>query len=343
MVVNLLKSLTYILLAAISFGAHAFEETLSSYHLLYKQRFNDSRVCQHSPYRLCADALRNDGNAPYVLHHERPTKQVVVLFHGLSDSPFYFKGVAEYLHSLGLNVIVPLLPGHGLKDADTIMQDKTLADQWQAHVAEVMAIAPQFGEQVFIGGFSTGGALAVDYTLDNPDSISGLLLFGAALALSDNAESLSRIWGIQWLAGILDGKYQTEGPNPYKYPTVANFAGLELMQLIREIRAKLEEPEMLNLPLFAVHSKADITAPSHGVEQLLDYNRGINTALLIHAKYNVCHSATLLTPLMVAKMNTKAMKVDARDPCAIPKANPFFRKMTQLLKTYFAIAGPSLR
>ncbi|HAX27440.1 MAG TPA: phospholipase, partial [Alteromonas macleodii] len=79
------------------------------------------------------------------------------------------------------------------------------------------------------------------------NNIDGLMLFSGALALSDNAESMSRIWGIKLLARIIDGTYQTHGPNPYKYPNVAGLAGLELMDLINIIRDKVEEGQQIEV------------------------------------------------------------------------------------------------
>jgi len=310
---------------------------LGKFNTLYTPALSDLHVCGDSGYRLCSESLRNDGNGPYVLHHQKKTDTVVVLFHGLSDSPYYFSAIAPILHERGYNVIVPLLPGHGLIDAHDIMQDSALSEHWYRHVEQVMAIAPEFGSKVYIGGFSTGGALATKYTLHNPDKIAGLLLFSGALALSDNAESLSRIWGVGMLARLLDGEYITQGPNPYKYPSVSNSAGLELMEVINEIRDNLEAGKRLNLPLFAVHSEADITTPISGVQNLLTYNDGSNTAMYINATHKVCHGDVMLNQLTVSQMNVDKSSTDPREPCAFPVANPVFRQVSNLLNTYFAL------
>ena len=118
---------------------------------------------QTNVYRVCSDALRNDGNAPYILHNGKPTKKVMVLFHGLSDSPFFFSSIAPFIRQQGFTVVVGLLPGHGKKEADADMEDSELYQRWQTHVSDVVAYASTLGERVYLGGFSTGGALVTHY------------------------------------------------------------------------------------------------------------------------------------------------------------------------------------
>ncbi|MFC3092687.1 alpha/beta fold hydrolase [Alteromonas sediminis] len=320
-----------------SLTANAIESPLAQFTDLYNESLSNAKSCGNRAHRVCSDALRNDGNGPYILHHNTKTEAVVVLFHGLSDSPFYFSAIAPLLHERGMNVVVPLLPGHGLKNAHDIMQSSELSDKWRHHVSQVMMFAKEFGNKVYIGGFSTGGALATQYVLENPADVSGLLLFSGALALSDNAESLSRIWGVGMLARLLDGEYMTDGPNPYKYPSVSNSSGIELMEVISDIRSQLDEGKRLNLPIFAAHSESDITTPIRGVENLLTFNDGTNTALYINAKYKVCHGNLMLDKAAVRKIGIKKSSLDAREPCALPQANPVFTQVANLLTTYFAL------
>lgn len=60
---------------------------------IYQGQLGTTRGCltpEENVFRVCSDSLKNDGNAPYILHHNKVTEKVVVLFHGLSDSPFFF-------------------------------------------------------------------------------------------------------------------------------------------------------------------------------------------------------------------------------------------------------------
>ena len=317
--------------------AQSWQDTLGQFRQLYAEELGSTSACGQSKpheYKICSGVLRNEGNAPYILHHGDKQANVVVLIHGLSDSPYFMRAIASELYVKGFNVVVPLLPGHGLKQADNDMEDDQLAERWQAHIARVMKLAPALGNKIFTGGFSTGGALTVDYYLSHPDSLSGILLFSGALALSDNAESMSRFWGIKWVAKIVDGSYETDGPNPYKYPSVAGFAGLELMDIIDSIRARLEEGKTVSVPVFAAHSAADETTPIKGVRSLLEQAEGENTFFVIDERFDLCHADLVVSAKLLSDMHFDKSRADKNDKCAIPKDNPLYRQMVMMLSAF---------
>ncbi|MGK0503047.1 alpha/beta fold hydrolase [uncultured Alteromonas sp.] len=313
------------------------QDALTRFADFYKQEWGETQRCKSSKlhrYTVCGNVLRNEGNVPFVLHHDTPSKKVAVLVHGLSDSPFFMREIANILFNEGYDVIVPLLPGHGLRDDEGAMSDSNLAERWQAHVDEVIALADNMSDTLIVGGFSTGGALAVEQYLDASDNIDGLMLFSGALALSENAESMSRIWGIKWVAKIVDGSYITHGPNPFKYPNVAGFAGLELMDIIEKIRDDFEDGKRIEVPLFAAHSQADATTPIHGVENLMENSAGPNTFFVIDASYALCHADLVVNTSMLHDMKFNKVMVNENEECAVPKANPLFSTMSLMLKTY---------
>ncbi|WP_137166125.1 alpha/beta hydrolase [Salinimonas lutimaris] len=326
----------------------AIADTLSSvmdeFSATYKKELGSVKPCaerQAQRYSVCSDTLRNEGNSPFILHHDKPVNNVAVLFHGLSDSPYFMQAIAGVLFDNGFNVVVPLLPGHGKREADADMSDSQLAERWQTHVDEIMTLAAPLGEKVYIGGFSTGGALAVDQYLDEPDSVDGIMLFSGALALSDNAETMWKIWGIKLLARLIDGDYATRGPNPYKYPAVAGFAGLELMDIIDHIRERLDAGRHIEVPVFVAHSQADNTTPVHGVTDLLGYANGKNTLFEIDEEYDLCHADLPLNRKLVADMHFDKSQVNAQERCAVPKPNPLFRQMSMMLKAFVAEQTPA--
>lgn len=322
-----------------SFSVTAMEQALTQFAQLYKHELGSTHRCvdgSKNTFKVCSDSLRNEGNAPYILHHGKQTPKVIVLFHGLSDSPFFLKSIATALYRQGHNVVIPLLPGHGKKQANDDMQDGHLAQRWQQHVAAVMALAAPLGQQRLIGGFSAGGTLAVQYTLTHKDNVAGLMLFSAALALSDNAEKMSNIWGIKWVAKIVDGDYQTAGPNPYKYPTVAGYAGLMLMDVIKDIRRQFAQGNRLNLPLFAAHSHADVTTLYTGIDSLLAQNEGDNTLFAIDAQLDVCHADLVISAQQLLAMNYDKSQVKLREKCKIPQANPVYAQMQAMLLNFAA-------
>lgn len=297
---------------------------------IYQQELGSIKGCEwpeNSTFRVCSETLKNEGNAPYILHHGQVTDKVVVLFHGLSDSPFFFKSIAEAIYQQGHNVVVALLPGHGKKEADADMQDPRLAGRWTRHVAEIMRFSQSLGLQKYIGGFSTGGTLATQYILMNPKQAKGLMLFSGALALDSSVESMADIWGIKWLAKVLDGNYAAMGPNPYKYPGVAKFSAFQLTDIIFDVRERLAKQQGINVPIFAAHSLADVTALYTGIEDLTTQNKGENSLFKISADIRVCHADVVISQQQLLDMQYDSSGVSEAAPCGIPLANPQHSQM----------------
>lgn len=316
--------------------ASDFATAVDAFKQYYQTQLGHPQRCMQQDFnttRVCSLVLRNEGNAPYILHHQRTTDAVIVLFHGLSDSPFYFRSVAAALHQQGYNVVVALLPGHGLRDADADMQDPELETRWRDSVAEIVNLSRGLGRLHFVGGFSAGGALATEYVLNNPNTVTGLLLFSAALALSNNAEQMSRIVGMQTIAKWIDGDYVSHGMNPYKYPDVSLFAAFELMQVIRQIRSQLALANP-SIPTFAAHSAADVTTPLHGVENFLAVNLAANTTFIVDERYELCHGDLLLDNAQVQAMAVTAPLDEVVDFCFVPEPNPLHKHMLAML-THF--------
>lgn len=311
-------------------------ESNARFKSLYESEWGSVQPCRETAlnkFGVCSNVLRNEGNAPFILNNPSSEK-VAVLIHGLSDSPFFMREIAQVLFDEGFTVFVPLLPGHGKRDADDDMSDWDLAERWQSHVDDVISIAGNMGDTLIVGGFSTGGALAVEHYLDQGEGIDGLMLFSGALALSENAEGMSRIWGIKLLARIVDGTYETHGPNPFKYPKVAGFAGLELMDLINTVREKFEDGQQIEVPLFAAHSQADATTPINGVEDAMEHSKGPNSFFVIDESYALCHADVVVNSKLLRDMKFNANMVNQQEECAVPQANPLFSTMTLMLRDY---------
>jgi len=119
-------------------------------------------------------------NAPQEWRPQGPVRGSVLLVHGLGDSPWSFRDLGPVLAQQGFLVRSVLLPGHGTVPED--MLTVTLED-WQKVVAEQVALLRREASPVFLGGFSTGANLALDYAYDH-DDVAGLLLFSPAFRSS---------------------------------------------------------------------------------------------------------------------------------------------------------------
>lgn len=294
----------------------------------------DAYPIAQSSIQVCGEALRNAGNAPFILAHPQPTQKLIVLFHGLSDSPFYLRSIAQGLYEQGHTVVVGLLPGHGIKAPISVLYDPNLAQIWRDYVAQVIDIVRPLGSELYVGGFSTGGTLATDYMLEHLAAVDGLMLFSGALRLADNAETLSKIPFAKWISKIIDGEYITTSSNPFKYPDISNHAALILMDIIRDIRSRLETTSGINVPIFAAHSQSDQVTPILGIQELIRVAIAPHTFFEISESMQVCHANL---PLNQAQVD--AIGIDEQNPlanCDTLKANPVHGHMLAMAINFLA-------
>lgn len=94
------------------------------------------------------------------MHDTDQPRDALVLFLGLTDSPWFMRAIAEVMHHQGgMDVYVPLLQGHGLKQPNGM---KEVSHQvWIRNAAWAIAQARRSARRLSVGGLSTGGSVAV--------------------------------------------------------------------------------------------------------------------------------------------------------------------------------------
>jgi esterase/lipase len=153
-------------------------------------------------------------HTPFEVRPEGKIRGAVLLVHGLGDSPWTFKDIAKRLAAEGYLVRTVILPGHGTKPADMIgVSDAS----WQRAVDEQMALLKKESANVWIGGFSTGGNLAVKYALTHPE-VSGMILYSPALALKFGLIKLAPVVDL-FITWLRSPDEKTLGVEPFKYKT----------------------------------------------------------------------------------------------------------------------------
>ncbi|MDU6924246.1 alpha/beta fold hydrolase [Franconibacter helveticus] len=116
----------------------------------------------------------------------RPEKGIL-LIHGLGDSPGSFSDIGPALARKGFLVRTLLLPGHGTRPGDLLYVS---VDAWRRVVREQAAILARDAGKLYIGGFSTGGNLALEYAMTHPD-VQGVALFSPAIKSSTRYDFLA--------------------------------------------------------------------------------------------------------------------------------------------------------
>ncbi|HET6553733.1 MAG TPA: alpha/beta hydrolase [Dyella sp.] len=128
------------------------------------ERVMTNRYFEGAP--MYPEHFRHDWNRSYELAPAGTPVGAVVLIHGLTDSPYSLRDIAELYREHGFLAIGLRVPGHG-----TVPAALTKADwpQWLAATRLAMREARrQVGPNapIHMVGYSNGGALSLKYTLD---------------------------------------------------------------------------------------------------------------------------------------------------------------------------------
>jgi esterase/lipase len=199
-----------------------------------------------------------DGNAPFARAPDStcppgkktPHARGILMTHGLTDSPYSTQNLARFFQKNCFRVLSILLPGHGTRPGDLL--DVT----WEA-----WARAVQFGvdalaeeaDQVYLFGFSTGGALSIYQSLHDP-RVDGLFLFAPAVQITPMARlaNLHKLYSGFHPKGRWESLMDDE--DPFKYESFALNGAYQVHRLTQAIRS-----QTVSVPLFVVASEDDAT------------------------------------------------------------------------------------
>ena len=209
-------------------------------------------------------------NRSFSIDTANPTGGILLL-HGASDSPYSVRALAQVFADHGLYVAAFRLPGHGtipagLKNAE-IKDWIALARSGVKHVAD--KIGPDL--PLYMGGYSTGAALSLDYALDAvlDDSMRApdrLFLYSPAVAVTPLARltrwdlAVAAIPYFEKMAWLSIGLEY----DPYKYnsfPTKAGYLAYTLSVRIAKklARARKRDGGVQMPPIIAFQSLIDST------------------------------------------------------------------------------------
>ncbi|MBF0450768.1 MAG: alpha/beta hydrolase [Candidatus Magnetomorum sp.] len=302
--------------------------TIKTFAHAYEKRFGNVSIQTSSidggfRHDIVSPVLRGKGNYPFVLSHGAFTDHVIILTHGLTDSPYYMEAIGWHFFKAGANVLFPLLFGHGMKYPDKALQDWDLCRHWKADLDNAINSAKLFGKILSLGGLSTGGALSLNALLRHRKTIKGgLFLFSAALDIGFLHENIGKLPLVQTYYRVIQEKIIGTGPNPYKYPIFPNFAGLQLSKLINENNQQLDQYHITQ-PVFAAHSVQDPHTLLTGVIHLLNHHVENGVAYLIAQ----CKDGQPVEHGEVVLEKQINFSSDNPYPIVPPKANPKFDDM----------------
>ncbi|MGB5961989.1 MAG: alpha/beta fold hydrolase [Coleofasciculaceae cyanobacterium] len=202
-------------------------------------------IIEQAKNRENALSVRNEQCRSKFLFHDQPTKKVCLFFHGFTAGCYQFEPLAEALYKLGYNVLIPLIPGHGIAgdwDGKNPPPLPETVEVYQKFALEWLEKAKLLGENLIVGGHSSGGTLAAWLAQEYPQEIEKALLFAPYLSginkLVDFLVETLPIY-FEWFNKDNPGNF---GYNGFSMPALRVF--LDLGQQISE-KAKITTTSML--------------------------------------------------------------------------------------------------
>lgn len=181
----------------------------------------------------------------------------IVLIHGLFDTPFIMQDLAKHFVERCFTVYEVLLTGHGTRPGDLLSVSR---EEWKREIGYVVKSASREFKELYIGGFSLGGALSI-FAANEYDGIKAVLLFAPALRPTNKLA-----YGSVLLNKFGAGFFKVFEELDYaKYESLSHNAGSETYLLGLEVEEYLEAG--IRKPLFVAVSLEDATIDAwHTVE-----------------------------------------------------------------------------
>ncbi|THD41512.1 alpha/beta hydrolase [Enterobacteriaceae bacterium ML5] len=240
-----------------------------------EERIPLNRYYDRSP--IYPEHFAQDWNRSYELMPDGKPVGAVVLLHGLTDSPYSLRHIAQDYRRRGFVAVGIRLPGHG-----TVPGGLTRVDweQWMAAtrlaVREARRVAG-LDVPLQLVGFSNGGALAMKYTLDSLDD-SALVRPSRVVLISPmiGVTSFARFAGYAGWPAIFPAFAKTAWLNlmpefnPFKYNSfpvkAARQSYLLTHVLQQQITRDAQSGKLAQLPpVLAFQSVVDSTVSSRAV------------------------------------------------------------------------------
>lgn len=210
-------------------------------------------------------------NLDIKLIHEPKTSAAVILFHGLTGSPFELKKMAKKLFESGFDVFAECLVGHGSNEID--IRDAKWQD-WLIQAKNQLQKVKKNYENVFVGGLCLGSVIALALAAEYQNEIKGIIAISTTLFLDGWSLPFYKIFMSLGFYTIVKYFYTFPEAEPFgiknqtlrkklqmirknnntamdNYPLSAVF---ELEKLSRKVRKNLRK---VSIPILIFHAKED--------------------------------------------------------------------------------------
>lgn len=219
--------------------------------------------------------FKQDWNRSYLLEPQGNPRGAVVLLHGLTDTPYSLRHIANLYQKRGYVVVAIRMPGHGTVPAgltDVEWEDWLAATHLAVREARRRVPAPL---PLQIVGFSNGGALALKYTLETLDDTQlpradRLVLIAPMIGVTELARFAGVFGWPKLFPAFAKAAWLDIVPefNPFKYNSFPVNAASQSSLLTRNLQAHIvrEEGRLQQLPpILTFQSIVDYTVSTRSV------------------------------------------------------------------------------
>jgi len=226
-----------------------------------------------------------EGNAPFELKplvdaaagQNKTYRRGVLLTHGLTDSPYFMRHLAAFFQENGFRVMAVLLPGHGTQPGDLL---DVSWHEWASTVAYGTDRLAEEVDEVYLAGFSAGGALSVYQSLRD-DRVRGLFLFSPALEITARAARANLHKLYSWLMPSAKWVGIRPDKSHYKYESLPKNAVAQMYALAKKLNSLLQKHEV-SIPVFAAASQDDTTANTPASLEFMAHARHPSSKLVLY-------------------------------------------------------------
>jgi len=223
-------------------------------------------IVEQAKTREDALPIRNEKCRSKFFFQPHPTPKVFLFFHGFTAGSYQFEPLGEALFRSGYNVLAPLQPGHGIAgdwDGDNPPPLPEDPQVYLKFVQEWFQQAKLLGEQVIIGGYSTGGILAAWLAFKYPEQIYRTLLFAPYLSGNNLL--------VDWLVETLPFYYEwlnKDNPGNFGYKGFRIPAARIFLDMGQEILERAKHTP--TTPMLIVSSEKDGATNRHEHQELFE-------------------------------------------------------------------------
>ena len=183
----------------------------------------------------------------------------VLLVHGYSASPGEMLPLAQFLNTHGFTVYVVRLRGHGTSPSD--LHQWTWQD-WYHSVRRGYHSLRAITHKQFVGGMSTGGAMALYLASHQHESIHGVFAVGAPIKLQQRAVRLAPM--LKFVAQFVESDPQNPLTNYSHQPLRALQQLTQFINVYKTVLGNVTQPALL------LQARGDTTVRAESAQYIYD-------------------------------------------------------------------------